>query len=570
MYKKLPTAEKLREDGCPAAIALMMYKMYLLVPGAQLNADFKRKEEHVKFFDDLVEQIISARKFSDFEKIGEFLVTGLGIYEDYDEFENSLKGKNYVTGFEKTRDLHDVLGLELPNWGGKEFLKGTYKNARVETGENKDEVIREIMKEEEEAERASLGRAFREMSEEEKEKEEEKKRMRDLVSFKKPENWHRIKKMNRMVDKEQASGTAEEWAQFNLQEIEFVKKYGLKGVRFPYYMGLEIRKKGLLDVADNFDKIASALDMPTEFIGFKKRMPVYYGGAVSGSLGTYTYLTHTLFILEDMGDRATAHEWFHALDFDLSKQTGNISQSGMGGAVSFSEPELISAYGPLADVKSAMENLMDGLKNGLREDGKPVADDEYTKPNGIFWTLILRVYAKEMFEKMPEENRDEAKQRFGSACKKLHTKEWTAQQFQVYMKHEYENALDITKPETRDRLLTDFGSEILILGSLYEKLGKEKDFLDKENTSFMMWFNDKLDSINGRIYYTMPTELIARIGEQYVCNKIGQPLKEHNTPQYALPFERDEIIKRFEAFIDEAKKTLKYEANNEVKVRKGP
>ena len=73
-----------------------------------------------------------------------------------------------------------------------------------------------------------------------------------------------------------------------------------------------------------------------------------------------------------------------------------------------------------------------------------------------------------------------------------------------------------------------------------------------EKSSFMMWFAERLDYKAGRQYYTIPTEIIARLGEQYVFDKIGQPLKEHITPQYALGFEKEKIMEHFGAWVKEA------------------
>ena len=574
MHIKLPSVETLRAEKCPAPIALMMHQMYAMIPDAQLNADGGRKQEHVDYFNALAEKIGNVRSLEDFKPVSEFLLRGTGLFKDDVPIEEQFDPKSLSQAefFIKYRDVGDLLGLEFPAWGDDDFVKSKWINARVATGEDRNKVIAELMKEDE-AKELKEGKKQRAQTAEEIKDQEELERVMKLTLHDTPEGWHTVKRYSRLLAKEQEGGENEDWAAFQKEEAAFVERFGLKGVRFPYHMGLPARIKGLADITDNFCKITQALEMPDHYIGFKKRMPVYYGGAVSGSLGTYTYVTHTLFVLKDMGDRATAHEWFHALDYDMAFQTGNRSQSNLGGALSFSEPNLISVTKDMRPLKDAMVSLMEGVKYGFNG-GEPISSEKFISPKGgVFWDLVQNVYAKELLTWVPEENRATAIQRFNYACKSLHTKEFKPQDFARYVSNEYDNALALTQPETRKMLLTSFKDEMEILAGLYLVLTDETDALKKEKTSFMMWFAERLDYKAGRQYYTIPTELIARMGEQYVFDKIGEPLKEHITPQYALAFEKSQIMERFGAWVNEAITFLEYDskpaAENQQKVSSG-
>ena len=188
------------------------------------------------------------------------------------------------------------------------------------------------------------------------------------------------------------------------------------------------------------------------------------------------------------------------------------------------------------------------------------AYEKFLNPKGgVFWELLQKVYAKELLTWVPQENREAAIKRFNYACKNFHTKEFSPQQFSAYVGEEYDNALAISQPETRKMLLTSFKSEIEILAGLYVVLTEDPQAIKDEKSSFMMWFAERLDYKAGRQYYTIPTEIIARLGEQYVFDKIGQPLKEHITPQYALGFEKEKIMEHFGAWVKEAVAFLKHD-----------
>jgi hypothetical protein len=563
MRIRLPSVDTLKAEKCPAALALMMHEMYALLPDVQLNADGKRDSKQEKYLERLARRLSKVRTFDDFKKVGELLLRG--VPDSFDE-DKPLKEQftrdvlNTPQGVSKYRKLVDWLGLELPNWGDEDFLKYKYVNARVQTGESAEKVQWELMQEEE-AKELAAGKKPRKMSDEDREKEEEQKRIMSMYLHDTPEAWHTVKRMARKlanVAKEEI--TDEEWSAFEKEEEAFVSRFGLKGLRFPYAMGLKSRKEGLADVTSNLEKVAKALDMPDSYVGFRGRMPVYYGGAVSGSLGTYTYLTHTLYLLKDMGDRATAHEWFHALDYDLAYQTGNAAMNSLGGAPSFSEPHLVAAFGDMKKVQHAMIALLDGVNHGFNG-GKPVDADAFTDSKGIFWQTIQGVYAKELFRWVPEENRANSIQRFNYACKQFHTKEMTPDQFTRYVGTEYENALALAMPETKDLMLTSFKDEVRILSGLYRELKDNPQYFDGERASFMKWFAEQLDTKAGKEYYTIPTELIARMGEQYVFDRLESPLREHKTPQYALGFEKDKIQERFSAWVNEAKMFLAHDMN---------
>jgi hypothetical protein len=554
MKHTLPSVDQLKQEKCPAAIALMMHNMYALLPDAMMEVDGQKNPERVKYINELAKRLAEVRSFEGFKALGEFMMLETGLFDRETPLKEQFKQAEMQRPefARKYGKLIDILGLDLPTWGDEDALKAMWLNARVATGENGEKIQWELIKEE--MEKAKEEGRERKMTEEEQKVMAQQQKYADMALHGNTEVWHPVKKIARRlkeINDLHAKTTDVEWAAFEQEERVFVERFGLKGVRFPYAMSLENRREGMQDIAVNFAKIAKAMEIEEELIGFKGRMPVFYGGASSGSLGTYTYLSHTLYVLKGMGERATAHEWFHALDYDLSYRTGNSSFQSLGGAPSFSEPHLVSTFGDMKRVQEAMKSLMDGVKYGFNG-GEPIQSEQYLANDGIFWTTLRQVYAKELFKWIPKENVPMAAQRFNLACQNLYNKEWSAGKFTQYMHSEYQNALALTEPATKERLLTDFDSEVRILSGLYDKLRENPAFFQGERSSFLNWFCAQMDDKNGRQYYTTPTEFIARLGEQYVFDKLGEPLKEHAAPQYVLPFEKEKIQSRFGTFIEEA------------------
>lgn len=563
MHKTIPSVEQLKKENCPAAVALMMYQMYALIPDTQMNADGKKDLGQKEYLDNLVEKLGKVRSLDDFKSLGEFMIRELHIFDENKTLEEQFDSREIKkpAGVQKYRKLVDWLGLELPEWGNPDFLRAKYAQARVQTGETQERVHFDLLEEDESSEKN-----VRKMDEEEKKIAAEQKRIRDLSFHASPEAWYGVKSFYRKLHQNATDSSVEDWASFTQEEASFVKKFGLKGVRFPYCMSLEERQFGLKDMDINLEKVAEALEMPTQYMGFRGRMPLYYGGAVSGSLGTYTYLTHTLYLLPEMGARATAHEWFHGLDYDLSYQTGLASMNSLGSAPSFSEPHKVSAFGEMKEVQQAMISLLDGLNYGF-QGGKPVNAERFLADDGIFWDTIKNVYAKELFRWVPEENLENAITRFNYNSQQFAKGELSPDEFSQNIVSEYSNAMAITHPKSKDLLLSAFGDEVRILSGIYTALKEDPEYFDDEKSSFMKFFCEYLDERSGRQYYTIPTEMIARLGEQYVFDKLNSPLAEHKTPQYAMPFEKEKIMERFDSFVQKAKLFLEHDFELEEKIK---
>lgn len=560
MHKTIPSVEQLKSENCPAPVALMLYQMYALIPDAQMNADGEKSQIQTKYLNDLVEGLSKVRSLKDFEDLGEKMIRELNIFDENKTLEEQFDSREIKkpAGVQKYKKVVDWLGLELPEWASKDFLRSKHAQARIQTGETEEKVYADLLEEDEK------NGSSRKMSEEEKELLKDQKKKRDLALHASPEAWYAVKGFYRKLEQDKVPATDEQWKEFEQNERDFVKKFGLKGVRFPYSMSLEDRKFGLEDMDVNLEKVAKALDMPTQYMGFRGRMPLYYGGAVSGSLGTYTYLTHTLYLLPEMGARATAHEWFHGLDYDLAYQTGNAAMNTMGSAPSFSEPHLVSAFGEMKQVQQAMVSLLDGLNYGF-QGGKPVNAEKFLADDGYFWDTIQNVYAKELFRWVPEENLERTITRFNYNSQQFAKGELGPDEFTQNIVSEYSNAMAITHPKSKDLLLTAFGDEIRILSGVYNAVKEDKEYFDDEKASFMKFFCEYLDERAGRQYYTIPTEMIARLGEQYVFDQLGEPLAEHKTPQYAMPFEKEKIMERFDSFVQKAKLFLEHDFEVEQK-----
>jgi hypothetical protein len=558
MKHQLPSLETLKKEKCSAAIALMLHKAYALLPDAQVMSDGEVYRPQARYLNKLAEKLVKVRTVEQFKAWGDFMLRGTGEFEPGKSIESQL-GEGNVSKSEmlkKYSKIVDWLGLDLAEqWGFEQSIDVQYANAKIQTGSSSEKVMMDLIEEEEKEDRKN-GKA-REITAEEKKERRAQKRVMALLLHDNPEAWHAVKRHSRAIERARDASTEAEWAEFKKEEKEFVERFGLKGLRFPYMMNLATRKEGLKDMAVNLEKVARAINMPESQMGFKKRMGVFYGGAAQGSLGTYTYLTHTLYILKGMGDRATAHEWFHALDYDLTYQSGGAAMA-MGQAPSFSEPHKVAAFGSLKPAQDAMINLMDGLKNGFKK-GRPVETEDYIKPDGVFWTTLHNVYAKELFKWIPPENRQNALARYNLSCKKLEEGKMDPDQFTKYIGTEYDNGLELTEPKQREVLLSSFKGEVRILAGLYCELKENPDYFKDTKTSFAHWFAEQLDNQTGKDYYSIPTELIARMGEQFVFSRLGEPLQEHNTPQYVMPFETDEAMKRFGDFLDTAKETLKSE-----------
>ena len=94
------------------------------------------------------------------------------------------------------------------------------------------------------------------------------------------------------------------------------------------------------------------------------------------------------------------------------------------------------------------------------------------------------------------------------------------------------------------------------MSKLYQSLKEDPDLLKNERTSFFNWFCEQLDDHNDRRYYTIPTEMIARMGEQFVFDKLGVSIQEYKTPQYVLDFEKEKIQSHFSDWVASAKEFL--------------
>jgi hypothetical protein len=558
MKHQLPSVEQLKSEQCSAAIALMLHKVYAMLPDAQLQANGEVYRPQARYLDKLVEKLVKVRTLEQFKAWGDFMLRGTGEFESDKTLEEQLNGELFGSsaGLKKYTKIIDWLGLDLADsWGLAQSIERQHANAKIQTGSSANKVFAELIEEDEKKEKKAGTAKVR--TAEEKKEIRAQKRLMTLMLHDNPEAWHAVKRQSRAVERAKETRTDAEWAMFREEEKAFVERFGLKGLRFPYMMNLKTRQEGLRDMAVNLEKVAKAMDMPEHHMGFKARMGLFYGGAAHGSLGTYTYLTHTLYILKGMGDRATAHEWFHALDYDLVHQSGSIGMS-MGNAPSFSEPHRVAAYGTLKPAQEAMIELMDGLNKGFSK-GPALTADDYIKEDGVFWTTLHDVYAKEIFKWVPAENMENALARYNLACSRFESKEWSADRFAKYIGEEYDNGMALTEPKQRELLLTSFKSEIRILSGLYLELKENPDYFKEKKTSFALWFAEQLDNQSGRLYYTIPTELIARMGEQFVFNTLGEPLQEHNTPQYVMPFEQEKALGLFGEFLNQAKKTLEVE-----------
>ena len=548
---KIPTAQELKDSQTPAAIAFMIYRFLRSCPDAELSKNNGRSEEDVVFFNSLMTNLFKIKDIDGFYELREQLFKShlIGL-EDTSE-KNVEKIFSIATGehLDVYHKATAALGLNTQNWLSEKFIESVYNEARVATGENHNKIAAETIEEETTEEQKKR------WSEKERKDYEQMRRTEKLIHHESPESWHLIKQMSRSLVKEQKA-SPEEWADFERKEIEFTHRFGLKGLRFPYAMTLKDRSEGLDEMTTNFEKISKALDMPDSFIGFKERLPLFYGGAIEGSLGTYSPITHTLFILKDMGDRATAHEWFHALDYELARQaTTNATRAIKGNSISFSEPRRLATFGKLKECQSAMVDLMEGVNRGFSKD--PIINaEEYTRPGGMFWKTLQQVYAKEVFKHIPPENKENALVRFNTFCKKFHNNEIKADEFTAYIKDEYSNGLSLTNPKSKETLLTAFEAEINVMSKLYQSLKEDPDLLKNERTSFFNWFCEQLDDHNDRRYYTIPTEMIARMGEQFVFDKLGVSIQEYKTPQYVLDFEKEKIQSHFSDWVASAKEFL--------------
>lgn len=569
MKRKIPSVEQLKSENCPAAVALLMYEAYKSIPDVQLNSDGQRNEDQLFYIDNLVKRLSSVRTFEDLNNFRRYMFAEIPGLVNKDEgieeqFKSIVESKDMVST-KKLGIMYEWLGFNLTGWIEEDAFKGMIRAARANTGESLEKLSWEKNKEYE-AEGGGDPR-YNVLSEEEKKfQDEEKRRMEMRFSQKSYEIWHQVKVREREL-KQTKEKNESDWKELEQEELLFINKFGLKGVRFPYAMSLEKRKKGLEELAVNLEQIAKTLNMPETNIGFRGRLPIFYGGAAFGSLGTYTYLTHTLYILEGMSKRATTHEWFHALDYDLSYQSGISSMSIIRDAPSFSKPNSISSFVETKEARNAMIELLDYINNGEKYGSVPVDADEFIKQDGIFWKTLKDVYIKEMFRLMPEENKQNAVKRCNFHCTKFFSGEISPDEFTDYFEAEHKNSLSLTKEE--EKMFVSYAHEIRILSGLYLELKENPTFFknEREKGSFFKWFAHQLDYKIGKDYYTIPTEMFARLGEQYVFDRLEVPMRDHKSPQYLLPFEKEKVQVLFENFVNEARHFLDNDATQNKRAR---
>lgn len=528
--KMLPTHKELKERGVPASVAYMMYDFYRSLPSNKINAQGidEFSKNHIK---EVVKQLAQVNNIEDLRKT---VLLALNIYEDcnIEDLMKDLEDEYNTDSIKKFLNLSNLVGLDIYQMADEKVFESKHYNARIAVGEDPDSIKNEFIRKE-----------YIDNDKEKSEDEEYKEHCRkfDLLNHKKREDWSLVRRMDNKYNVDIQNNELLDEELLKVSQ-DFANKFAFKEVSFLFSIPDKDKINGIQEMDKQLSSLAESLSVPTTMIGFNGSLSFSYGGACDGSLGTYSPVTHCLYVKKDMTSNVAFHEWFHALDYDLSYKAGTAMFKSLEFYLSpVSDGIKERVTNRMGDVIESVDNLMDYVKNS--NSVQNINKNTFLPGNdgqGLFLELIKKVYFQnQVLKVMPADELNSAKKRFMDATQRFHKEMMGVHDYSEYMQSEFERGHLITLESGWH--IFDFKGEIAILADAYRQFQKEENPFAKDDSSFFYAFSNRMDSLNRKEYFAKETELFARMGEQYVFDKQNVFEAIHETPAYPIGEEKKQI-----------------------------
>ena len=111
---------------------------------------------------------------------------------------------------------------------------------------------------------------------------------------------------------------------------DLIERFGFRGIEFGNWLPQDERQQVLNMAYDSLNDLADVLDIPAKGLSFDGRLAIAFGsrgrGGVNSFLAHFEPALNVINLTRMSGAGALAHEWMHALDFNLGNSSGYLSE----------------------------------------------------------------------------------------------------------------------------------------------------------------------------------------------------------------------------------------------------
>jgi GNAT superfamily N-acetyltransferase len=275
----------------------------------------------------------------------------------------------------------------------------------------------------------------------------------------------------------------------------------------------------MLDAYNNLHTMAGVMGFPRQAMGFNDQLTLTLKHTLGnkGTRGMFSFnfakgFDNSVLALARQADSFT-HEWIHALDLGLLMRHFKTRTLGVSGLSDFTRnplaalPEEIrkpftKLMGSLffVDEKSANRMVQIAAETEIKRVELQEATDRLKRTQEIVTAKAERIKRAEAHEETAKREKD--KFRAGSAASSARTmRARTAQAEAELLDHR--EAVEKLKKEIK-------------------ALNDEAKSLLTTKASALLKGSEMVDSMHGDVYFSLPAEMLARAGEAWMANRIGQ------------------------------------------------
>lgn len=574
MNKNVKTIEELKAAGCSAALSYLMYDTYMKMPSAKYLSDSEATMENIRKYDAVISSLFRCRTVDDYLDWFDTSKIQTGVYSDEDnlyaiedqllatENPNEALNKAFLdpSHAEQVRRDTETFGMDYALYAfNQKTAKGIWERIKVKTGGN--ETLAKLSLLDDEAMEGYSEKYQQEI------KADKEALMKIYESY--SENWTAVNIQFMTISKAPVSDNFNMSDESFVEEIQkFITDYNLKGFSYAPYLSNEEVLSGMQKMRTDFDRTVQALDLPREMIGINGTLSFFYGSTVPGSLGCYEPISHTFYIAKDMSMRVMTHEWFHALDFSISKKISQYRDILLS-PPSSDEGVLLYANKDFDAIKENTEKLFEAAqaKSFENKDRADSLKERFLASDGIFWNYVKTAVVPEILKKASPDSLHDVEQRINKAFRMFYDREISPEMLFDYINREAGYGAMVNSKDSKEFSgeSMEFIHGLDTMAKIYWDLDKAK--IAKENkeeyhSDLIDMIDDGhnlfhvscvlMDSEKGQQYYTNRTEVIARLGEQLVLDLLDADFNGHKHPQY-LTVDKEAIQPLFKQWVESAK-----------------
>ena len=205
----------------------------------------------------------------------------------------------------------------------------------------------------------------------------------------------------------------------------------------------------------------------------------------------------------------------------------------------------------VADVFNSMGDLMDFIDGNFEDERVPLDSAGY---QDVFSKWMSELYVPELLKVSPPERRANDVKRAMMLCQALDEEKIPPGVFAQEFSRLYHERVMETEPK-ESYLIGDMQVELATAALKYHQ-SKRTGFEKSMEGSFFKSFASGMEDATGRVYYTLHTEMIARLGEQLVFERNGMDYPGHKSAQHACGPEKEKLQEFFSDWVSASKEYL--------------